>query len=80
MSEQQAKQKPPAYKVGDAVDYFRRGICYEGRIQEDLGIHQGAGRKYRITSRLPEIYQSPFILDVAERWLCSGYELPEYMR
>jgi hypothetical protein len=63
-------QKTAKFKVGDKVDYYRRGICYSGIVRQDLGILKGAGRRYRITP--PEDGKHDlewFVFDVAERHL-----------
>lgn len=62
-------REQPRFKVGDRVDYFKRGVCYPGIIREDLGIIKGAGRRYRITPPDGEHDLEYFVFDVAERWL-----------
>lgn len=75
------KQKIAKFKIGDSVEYYRRGICYPGIIREDKGIRKGAGRIYRITP--PEDGQHDlewFVFDVAERHLSEPLSLyqPKY--
>jgi hypothetical protein len=67
------KQKPPKFKEGDKVDYYRRGLYYGGVVKQDRGIMRGAGRIYRITP--PEDGQHDldwWVFDVAERFLTTS--------
>lgn len=57
------------FQVGDNVIYWRRGVGYKATIREDRGVHRGAGRTYRITTRDDGDQCNYFVFDVAVRFL-----------